>query len=226
MIATIIRTVIFYIVVTFAIRIMGKRQVGDMQPNELVVTLLISEIAAIPLQDSNQPILSGVVAIFMLVFLEIIISVLAMKSFLIRKMMSGKSVVIIKNGVIDQQAMRDVRMTVLDLVELLRGQDVFDIDDVAFAVLEVSGNLSVLLKSEAQTVTVKDMKIKKEDEYLPLPVITDGRIVSESLDALSIDKEKVFSLLAEKSLEISDVFMMSMDRYGNTALIRKESNGV
>ena len=226
MIATIIRTVVFYIVVTFAIRIMGKRQVGDMQPNELVVTLLISEIAAIPLQDSNQPILSGVVAIFMLVFLEIIISVLAMKSFLIRKMMSGKSVVIIKNGVIDQQAMRDVRMTVLDLVELLRGQDVFDIDDVAFAVLEVSGNLSVLLKSEAQTVTIKDLKIEKEDEFLPLPVITDGRVVSESLDALSVGKEKVFSILAEKHLEISDVFMMSMDRYGNTALIKKESNKV
>ena len=137
MITTIIRTVILYIFVTFGIRIMGKRQIGDMQPNELVITLLISEIAAIPLQDTSQPILNGIMAIFMLVILEIVMSVLAMKNQYIRKIISGKSIVVIKNGVIDQNAMKNVRMTVLDLIELLRGQNVFDISTVAFAVLEV-----------------------------------------------------------------------------------------
>ena len=162
MISTIIRTAILYVAVTFGIRLMGKRQIGDMQPNELVVTLLISEIAAIPLQDTDQPILAGLAAIFMLVILEIIVSVLAMKSFFVRKLVSGKSVVIIKNGVLDQHAMRSVRMTILDLVELLRGQDVFDISDVAYAVLEVNGDLSVLLKSGAQNVKVRDMNIKTD----------------------------------------------------------------
>lgn len=222
MISTIIRTVILYVVVTFAIRIMGKRQIGDMQPNELVVTLLISEIAAIPLQDSNQPILNGVVAIFMLVVLEIIVSVLAMKSFSVRKLMSGKSVVIIKNGAVDQRAMQSVRMTVLDLVELLRQQNVFNIDEVAFAVLEVSGDLSVMLKSSEMPATAGDLKIKKAPECLPLPAITDGKIIKESLSALSTDEKGLLEILNKEGVDVNEVFLMSLDRYGNYTLIRKD----
>ena len=130
LIITIIRTAVVYVFVTLGIRLMGKRQIGDMQPNELAITLLISEIAAIPLQDSSQPVLNGIVAIFMLVIIEIFISVLAMKSLKIRKLMSGNSAVIIKNGVIDQQAMKKVRLTVIDLVELLRGQNIFKIENI------------------------------------------------------------------------------------------------
>ncbi len=220
MIITITRTIVLYIFVTLGIRLMGKRQIGEMQPNELVVTLLISEIAAIPLQDTSQPILNGVVAIFMLVILEIIISVITMKSLYVRKIMNGKSAVIIKNGVIDQNMMRQVRMTVLDLVELLRGQDVFDISTVAYAVLEVNGNLSVLLKSSEQPVTVKDIDIKKEKATLPLPVISDGKIIRESLDALEISEEDIKSTVKKNSTDIKDVFLMTMDRYGETSLIK------
>ena len=107
MITTIVRTFILYIFVTLGIRLMGKRQIGDMQPNELVVTLLISEIAAIPLQDANQPILNGVVAIFILVIIEIIISFLSMKSIYLRRIMNGRSIVIIKNGKVDIAVKRD-----------------------------------------------------------------------------------------------------------------------
>ena len=220
MIITITRTIVLYIFVTLGIRLMGKRQIGEMQPNELVVTLLISEIAAIPLQDTSQPILNGVVAIFMLVILEIIISVITMKSLYVRKIMNGKSAVIIKNGVIDQNMMRQVRMTVLDLVELLRGQDVFDISTVAYAVLEVNGNLSVLLKSSEQPVTVKDIDIKKEKATLPLPVISDGKIIRESLDALEISEEDIKSTVKKNSTDIKDDFLMTMDRYGETSLIK------
>lgn len=220
MIITITRTIVLYIFVTLGIRLMGKRQIGEMQPNELVITLLISEIAAIPLQDTSQPILNGVVAIFMLVILEIIISVITMKSLYVRKIMNGKSAVIIKNGVIDQNMMRQVRMTVLDLVELLRGQDVFDISTVSYAVLEVNGNLSVLLKSSEQPVTVKDIDIKKEKATLPLPVISDGKIIRESLDALEISEEDIKSTVKKNSTDIKDVFLMTMDRYGETSLIK------
>ena len=156
MITVILRTAIIFIFVTLAIRIMGKRQIGDMQPNELVITILLSEIAAIPLQDTTQPLLNGIIAILVLVVLEVLISVLALKSNWVRKIMNGQSVVIIKNGVIDQIAMKKVRMTVLDLIEQLRIQNVFDISTVAFAVLEVNGELSVLLKSKHQPATVKD----------------------------------------------------------------------
>ena len=220
MIITIVRTVILYVFVTLGIRLMGKRQIGEMQPNELVVTLLISEIAAIPLQDTSQPIIDGVVAIFMLVILEIIISVISMKSMFMRKMMNGKSAVIIKNGVIDQNVMRRVRMTVLDLVELLRGQNVFDISTVAFAVLEVNGNLSVLLKAPEQPATASDLNIEKENAVLPLPVISDGKIIKESLDALEIDENDITEKVKANNTEVKKVFLMTMDRYQNVSIIK------
>lgn len=221
MISTVLRTLILYIAVTIAIRLMGKRQIGDMQPNELVVTLLISEIAAIPLQDTEQPVFVGIAAIFMLVFLEIIISILALKSFFVRKIFSGKSVIIIKNGVIDQQAMRDVRMTVVDLIELLRGQNVFNINEVAFAVLEVNGNLSVLLKKDAQTLSVKDINLTLPDDNLSLPVISDGKIVRESLDALKINPSYIQKVLKTENTTAKDVFLMTLDRDGNQTIIKK-----
>lgn len=221
MISTVLRTLILYIAVTIAIRLMGKRQIGDMQPNELVVTLLISEIAAIPLQDTEQPVFVGIAAIFMLVFLEIIISILTLKSFFVRKIFSGKSVIIIKNGVIDQQAMRDVRMTVVDLIELLRGQNVFNINEVAFAVLEVNGNLSVLLKKDAQTLSVKDIDLTLPDDNLSLPVISDGKIVRESLDALKIKPSYIQKVLKTEKTTAKDVFLMTLDRDGNQTIIKK-----
>lgn len=223
MIATIFRTIIMYFFVTIGIRLMGKRQIGDMQPNELVVTLLISEIAAIPLQDTDQPVMNGVIAIFVLVVLEIILSVLAMKNFFIRKIMSGQSVVVIKNGVIDQTAMQMVRMTVLDLIELLRGQNVFDISTVAFAVLEVNGDLSVLLKTEEMPVTVKDIEIEKDSAGLPLPVITDGKLVEESLKALKTDKAHITDLLNRQGLKLNEVFLMMLDRFDNVNLVKKKN---
>lgn len=221
MISTVIRTVVLYIAVTLAIRIMGKRQIGDMQPNELVVTLLISEIAAIPLQDTEQPVFIGCVAIFVLVFLEITVSILSMKSFAIRKLLNGKSVVIIKNGVIDRKAMGSVRMTVIDLIEQLRVQNVFNIEDVAFAVLEVNGNLSVLLKKDAQTVSVKDLKLNLPDDSLPLPVISDGRIIYESLQALNVTVPRLNKILKQKHTSVKQIFLMTLDRYGNNTIVKK-----
>lgn len=224
MITTIIRTIILYVFVTFAIRVMGKRQIGDMQPNELVITLLISEIVAIPLQDISQPILSGVVAIFMLIVLEIVMSALSLKSIKVRKFMSGNSVVIINNGVVDQNAMRSVRMTVLDLIEQLRGQNVFNISTVAFAVLEINGNLSVLLKSGDQPATVKDVGIKKEKAALPLPVISDGKVLKDSLKALNITTEVLNKKLNANHTTVSEVFLMTLDRYDNISIVKKGSN--
>ena len=222
MISTVLRTIILYIMVTLAIRLMGKRQIGDMQPNELVITLLISEIAAIPLQDSQQPIFVGVAAILVLVFIEIIISILSMKSFYIRRLLNGRSVVIIKNGTIDQNAMRNVRMTVIDLIELLRDKDVFDISDVAFAVLEVNGNLSVLLKKDIQPVTPKDIKLNVNETKLPLPVISDGKIIYESLKSLQITPQKLNKMLKHHKVSPKEIFLMTLDRDGNQTIINKD----
>ena len=219
MTVTLVRTAIMYIFVTIGIRVMGKRQIGDMQPNELVVTLLISEIAAIPLQDTTQPLLNGIVAIFTLVIIEIIISFLSLKSIYLRRLMNGRSIVIIKNGRVDEKAMRKVRMTVIDLVELLRDRDVFDLNTVAFAVLEVNGSLSVMLKPEHQPLTPKTAKVKCDKSGMQLPVITDGKLIDESLEALEIKKADV-----EKKLNkcpVKDVFLMTLDRDGNFNVVKK-----
>ncbi len=221
MIITVIRTAVVYFFVTLAIRLMGKRQIGDMQPNELVITLLISEIAAIPLQDNSQPVLNGIVAIFILVILEIILSVLAMKSIKIRKLMSGNSAVVIKNGVIDQKMLKKVRLTVIDLIELLRGQGYFKIEEIAFAVLEVNGNLSVVEKSQFRPLQTGDLKhIKVEKATLPLPVISDGKIIYESLSSLNITLSELKKKLSPHLPE--DVFLMTLDRNGEKEVIMKE----
>ncbi|MBQ2266129.1 MAG: DUF421 domain-containing protein [Clostridia bacterium] len=221
MITVILRTAIIFIFVTLAIRIMGKRQIGDMQPNELVITILLSEIAAIPLQDTTQPLLNGIIAILVLVVLEVLISVLALKSNWVRKIMNGQSVVIIKNGVIDQSAMKKVRMTVLDLIEQLRIQNVFDISTVAFAVLEVNGELSVLLKSKHQPATVTYLDKKKtETAILPLPVITDGKLIQESIQALEITAVEVEKILKNNNTKLNNVFLLTLDRKQNMTLIK------
>ena len=223
MVITLIRTLILYIFVTIGIRLMGKRQIGDMQPNELVVTLLISEIAAIPLQDTTQPLINGIIAIFVLVVIEIILSALAMKSGFIRKILSGQSVIIIRDGQIDKQAMKRVRLTVIDLIELLRSQDVFDISTVAFAILEVNGSLSVLLKNAEQPATKKDMNIKPEPDGLPLPVIVDGKIIPDALRSDRISEGEFFKLLKRQKIKIGDIFLMELDENGKTYIIGKQA---
>ena len=213
-----------YFFVTLAIRLMGKRQIGDMQPNELVITLLISEIAAIPLQDTSQPILNGIIAIFCLVILEIIISVAALKSFKIRKLLSGQSVVIIKNGLVDEKAMKSVRMTTLDLIEQLRQNGVFNLEDVQYAILEVNGNLSVLQKADKQNLTPADMKIKKKNAVLALPVICDGLIIEESLSSLQINKSKIYEILKKENRTLSSVFLMTLDRNGKYNIVERRED--
>lgn len=200
---------------------MGKRQIGDMQPNELVVTLLISEIAAIPLQDMDQPVFIGIVAIFSLVIIEIFVSILSMKSYFLRKIINGKSVIVIKDGIIDQKAMKSVRMNIFDLVELLRSQEVFDIATVSFAVLEVNGSLSVLLKKDEKPVTAKDLSIKSEKSLLPLPVISDGKIITQSLQFLNVSRKELEKTLQKKKIKAKDIFLMMMDSKGNQNIVKK-----
>lgn len=201
---------------------MGKRQIGDMQPNELVVTLLISEIAALPLQDPSQPILNGIIAVFVLVILEILISFITMKSYSIRKLMNGKSVIVIEHGKIDQKAMKKLRMTVLDLVELLRGQNVFDISTVAFAVLEVNGDLNVLLKSDFQPATVSDLSLKSQEAQMQIPVISDGKIIADAVSSINKTSKEIKEILNSQSIKEADVFLMTMSRDGKMNIICKE----
>ena len=222
MFTTVFRTVILYLVVIIAIRLMGKRQIADMQPGELVVTLLISEIASMPLQDTTQPMLFGLSAIFTLVTLEIAVSLVALKSPLVRRLLSGGSVIIIEDGHLNQRALKKVRLTVPDLMELLRGQEVFDISTVAFAVLETGGSLSVMLKTCHQPVTTGQLNVKVDPATLPLTVISDGKVVRDALDSVNMTPLGLQEILKGQNLRQEDVMLMTLDSRGNNIIIRKE----
>lgn len=221
MLVTILRTAILYVFVILGLRIMGKRQIGDMQPNELVITILISEIAAIPIQDINQPVVNGIIAIFMLVVLEILISFLSMKSVKARQVINGKSAVIVKDGQLDQKLMKRMRVTVADLMEVLRIQNVFHIDQVAYAILETNGQLSVLLKPEYQTATAADLDKHPADDGIPALVINDGRLLKEGLSLSGVSQEAVEQILKSQRLTYKQVFLMTMDKTGKHYIIKK-----
>ena len=224
MLRVVLRTFFMYIIVCIAVRLMGKRQIGDMQPTELVVTLLISEIAAIPLQDVNQPLLVGVASMLILVLMEIIASVLILKNAHLRRIFGGKAIVIIKNGKVDQKAMKSVRMTVFDLIEMLRMQGTFDLEEVDSAILEINGSLSVRPKAEYAPASSREVCKTVEDGGLPMPVISDGKIIDSSLTFLGIDRDHLHRLLQKKKLNIEDVFMMTLNFKQDSTIVLKEQD--
>ncbi len=222
MVKVIVRTTLMYIFVILGVRLMGKRQIGDMQPSELVITLLISEIAAIPLQDFSQPVSVGVVAIFTLVFLEIVCSVLILKSLRIRRIFSGKAITIVKDGKLDQKAMKSVRLTVFDLIEMLRMQGIFSIDEVETAILEVNGNLSVCQKSPYKPPSANDLGLRPKDEGVAMPIISDGKVIDSSLSFFGKNRIWLEKFLNKKGMHTKDVFVMTLNKNDEVIIINKE----
>lgn len=222
MVVTLIRTVVFYIVVILSLRIMGKRQIGELQPGELVITILISECAAAPIQDLNRPVLNGIIAIFCLVILEVLLSVVTLKWPAMRRAIDGQPAVIIKNGTIDQKAMRKLRLSVDDLANNLRQQGVFNIADVAYAIVETDGNLSVMKKGAKEEVTAEMLDIKQKDEGLPCVVIGDGEIHKAALGLCEMNDADLHKLLKKTGVAQKDVFALITDKSGNYTMIKKE----
>lgn len=222
MLQTVLRTVIFYFVIIFAIRLMGKRQIGDMQPSELVITILISEIAAMPIQDLEMPIWMGVAATVTLVTLEVIISFAAMKLLWFRKLFYGTSCIIIKDGIIDQKMLRRLRVTVPDLLEVLRNQEVFDLSQVAYAILETNGQMSVLLKPEYQTASVNDIKGKEGHSGMPCLIISDGKFLKKAMESVGMTKQSAMDKVKSKGLKLKDVFIMTAEKDGEITIVKKE----
>ena len=224
MIISAIRTILLYFFIIFAVRMMGKRQISEMQTSELVITLLMSNIASIPMQNTDQSMLSGIIPIMVLLFCEIIISYLMLKKARLRKLICGKPMIVIDNGKIDQQAMKQLRISTEDLLEQLRQKDVFDMSEVAFAIIETNGKLSVLKKAECETPTVKDMKLKKQENTLQVTVISDGETEPASMRYCGVSRETINELLTKEKLTLKEVFIMTMDKDGSYKIIRKEKS--
>ncbi|MDD3192407.1 MAG: DUF421 domain-containing protein [Oscillospiraceae bacterium] len=220
-----LRTMILYIVIIIAVRIMGKRQIGELSPTELVITILISNIATLPIEDTNIPLTAGLVSIFTLVACEVLVSGLILKSPKMRRMISGSPRVLIRDGVIDQQQLAALRLSIDDLTAQLRGQGCFDINQVAFAVVETTGKLNIFQKFGSQQPTNQGLHVKepKNADAPPTVVISDGQISDAALQFCQKDKGWLGNLLQEKQCPLEEVFLMTCDRSGNYKLIKKEA---
>lgn len=222
MIITIIRVVILYLFVSVSIRIMGKRNIGELQPTELVITLLLSEFAAIPIEDNSVPLLNSVIPVMILISLEILNSVISMKSTKFRNLSDGNALLIIKDGKLDQKQLKKLRFTVDDVLSALRQKDVFDITEVAFAVIETNGTLSVLLKPQFQNATKKDVNVKTKKDGFTCPVIIDGVVIKKNLDYCDISSETIEKILEKEKVHKKEIFLMNIDKDKNAEIILKE----
>ena len=206
MFVTIIRTIILYALIVFAVRLMGKRQLSDMQPSELVITLIIADIASIPMEDTERPMLSGFIP----------------KSPRFRKLLCGSPVMIIEDGKLKQSEMKRLRLTTEDLCVQLRQQGVFSLDEASYCIAETNGKLSVLQKPEKRTPTLGDLNIVIPDDGIEVVVINDGNFLDNSIKLVNADKNVLKKLLKRKHLEEKDVFIMTWDKSGNYKIVRKE----
>lgn len=222
MIVTLSRAFILYILIIICMRVMGKRQLGELQPTELVITILLSEIAAIPMQDNALPLGNSIVAVLLLVALEVINSVVVLKVPSMRSLLQGNSLVIIRDGVIDQKQMKRLRFTMDDLFDQLRQKDVFDISDVRYAIVETNGQLSVMLKPEKENVTAEMADLPNETKGLLCMVINDGKFLKRSFKESDMDEEKIYSILEKEKTELDEVLFMVADKEGNYTIVKKD----
>ena len=219
-----VRTAILYIAVVIGLRIMGKRQIGDMQPNELVITILVSEIASIPIQDASQPMINGLTAMALLVALEVILSVLAMKSGNVRRAVNGGPVIVIRQGRVDQKAMERLRITMDDLLASLRQNQIFDVAEVEYAIVETNGSVSVMLTADNRPLTNFTAGKQIKNKGLTTPVVCDGKIQYRFMEAMSIQPERVQGILSSRKIDKSKIFLMTLDEKGNANIIEKEKS--
>lgn len=219
-----IRTIIVYILVVFSLRVMGKRQLGELQPSELVVTILISNLATLSIEDTNVPLLGSILPIFMLVICEVAVSIITLKSNGIRKFISGNPRIVIRDGIIDQSELRTLRWSIDDLMEQLRTNNIFDVNEVSFAIVETSGNLSAYLKYADRPVTAQVMNIPTpgEGDSPTQIIISDGVMVPDSLNFCNLRQEWLDKVLGEKNLTPHDVFLMTCNRQADYKIILKE----
>ena len=222
MILSYFRTAILYILLIVSVRLMGKRQVGQMEPAEFVVTMLVANLAAIPMQDEGIPLFTGLVPIFTVLGAELVLSALSMKSLLLRKWLCGKPVILIENGRILQDNLRRTRITLDELTGHLRLNEVLEIDTVQYAILETNGSLSVFLHPGERPATAKEAGVQAEKQALPVTVIEDGKMLKKNLAIAKKDEKWVEKVLKSKNTNLKETFLLTVDRQDRIFWLKKE----
>ena len=224
MITAFMRTLTLYFLIMLGLRLTGKRQIGELEPSELVMTMMISDLAAVPMQDFGIPLLSGLVPILTLLALSLLLSQLSLRSLRLRTLLCGTPVVLIRRGQLQQSAMRKNRFTIDELMEELREQGISRIEDVKYAVLENSGQLSVFPWTAQKPPTAEQLGLDLEDDAaLPVVLINDGRVIRRNLTACGRDEAWLRKQLSrEKVSSPREVFLLTLDEQGQVLCVRKE----
>lgn len=218
-----IRTIIIYALVIFALRIMGKRQIGELQPSELVVAIMISDLATMPMSDVSIPLVYGIVPIFTLVICEILISFLSLKSERIRVFLSGSPQILMRNGKIQKKELLHARVNIDDLMEELRKAGYFSLSDVDTVVLETGGNITVVPTKEAAMPSNKDLGIETFQQNISYILVADGKIRYSELKHSGRDENWIKSTIKKQGIsKVEDVFILSEDGGKNVYIQRKD----
>lgn len=218
-----LNTIIMIAFVTLVIRLTGKRQIGELQIGELVVTFMISDLASLPMQNPDIPVSHAILAIAILIAFEVLLSLISMKSVKLRKLLEGRPSVLIENGKIDQKELRRVRFTVDDLVESLRQGGALSADEVQTAILETNGKLSVFRKASAEPPSAEALGIAAQEAKIPYTVISDGRVLSMNLERLKMDEKQLNALMRRCGVtDRKDILYFAVTADGKSVLIRKE----
>lgn len=217
-----IRTILLYLLLIAVVRLMGKRQVGQMEPSEFVVTMLIANLAAIPMQDGGIPLLSGLVPIVTVLGVELVLSWLSMRSVFFRKLLCGKPVILIENGKILQQNLRRTGVTLDELTGHLRLKDVLDVQTVQYAILETDGNLSVFPYAHLRPATAWEAGIQPQTQHLPVTIIADGHLFKENLTLIGKDTAWVAQVLQAHNTDLQHTWLLTADDSGKLQFLKKE----
>ncbi|CDC69289.1 MULTISPECIES: DUF421 domain-containing protein [environmental samples] len=225
MITAFFRTVLLYILIVVGMRLMGKRQIGELEPSELVLTMMISDLASVPMQDFGIPLLAGFIPILTLLALSLFLSQLSLHNLRFRRLMCGSPTILIRNGEIQQSAMRKNRLTLDELLEELREQGYSDLQDIKYAILENSGQLSVFPWTTQQPPTVEQLGLEIQDDVtLPVVLINDGRVLQKNLTACGRDARWLQKQLqAEKVSSPREIFLLTLDEQGSVFCVKKEA---
>lgn len=203
-------------------RVMGKRQIGELNPQELVITILISAVATVPLENNGMPLANSLIPIAIFISFEIINSTLSMKSIKFRALIKGKPRFIIKDGEIQQGELTKLRFTIDDLTDAVRQAGVFDISQVANAIVETNGVVSVQKKSEYAPLTPKDMGIKTEDAEVPITAIVDGKAVADCFGNVNIDENEAKLIAISNGEQPQNILVMTIKNDGTAYIVAKE----
>ena len=222
MVTIFIRTVIIYVLLVATMRLMGKRQLGELEVSELVTTLLISEIASLPIADQTIPVMHAVIPLITILTFEIVLSVILVRCPRLKNLVSTRPNVLIRHGKIDQAEMRRIRISIDELLSEIRQTGLSTPEDVDYAILEPNGKIAIIPKRSASAPTLADLNIKKEENGLLHALIEDGHLNNYNLSILGLTQEDITAHLQKEGLTPKDVFFLGADDNGNFYCVRKD----